>query len=131
MKGGKKILFKSVFIFAVIILLLRPTIIFSSNNYQAILSAPDVRAWQLQKILKKKPENFRISNIISKENEDLTLKTPFLFFYLYQKKAWLHALLIALSFTLSRSLCFVKRRSALFEISPSNERYLAISVIRV
>lgn len=131
MKGGKNIFLNSVFIFTVIILLLRPSIIFSFANIQAVLSAPHVTAWEMQKIVKKRPETVRISNIISEELKGFTSKNLFLFFYLYANKKWLRDLFYALSSLLSQSLCFLRKRSVLFDISPGNERYLAVSVIRI
>ncbi len=131
MKGGKNIFLNSVFIFTVIILLLRPSIIFSFANIQTVLSAPDVRAWEMQKIVKKRPETLRISNVISEELKGFTSKSLFLFFYLYANKKWLRDLFYALSSLLSQSLCFLRKRSVLFDISPGNERYLAVSVIRI
>lgn len=131
MKRGTSKFSSFIFIFTVVMLLLRPSIIFSSNNFQAILAGADVRAWEIQKIVKKRPETVRISNIISEEDEGLASKNSFLFFYIYANKKWLFSLLIALSSILTQSLYFLKQRSALFKIAPGNARYLALSIIRI
>lgn len=131
MKGRNNILFSSFFVFTVIILLLRPVIIYGSNSLQSFLSAAETKAFGIRSIVKKRRDTVRLSNIISKENEDITIINRFSSFFLFFNKKWLSKILTALSFLLSQFTLLLKKRATLFEIVPDNHHYLALSVIRI
>ncbi len=131
MKGRRSILLSWFFSFTVIILLLRPAIIFSSDTLQSTINIAESSAAGIQNILKKRREIVRIGNIISKENKDVIIADNLSVFFLFANKKWLRKLLFALSLLLSQFIFLIRKRATLFEIVPSNHHYLALSVIRI
>ena len=131
MDGGKKLLLNSVFVLTVILLLLRPAIIFSSHTLSSILWSTEARTVAIGKIIKKKPEVLHVNNLIHNEEEHIEIENELLIFWLFAIRRFLKKNLYALSCLLSQFVFKIKRKATLFDIVPDNHYYLALSIIRI
>lgn len=127
----KPILSRYLFMFAVVILLLRPSIIFSSTTVQNLLVSVGSGVAAVKDFVKKRREPARIGNIITRDVEKITIENKQLPFSLFAVKNWLSKLLLALSLLLSQFIFLIRKKGTLFEIVPNNQHYLALSVIRI
>lgn len=132
MKNGRKTkLSRFIFVFAVIIMLLQPSVIFNSTTIQSLLIPIESGAYAIRKVVKKRRPTATIGNIITREVDKIIIANKFLAFSLLAIKKWMCKLLLGLSLLLSQSILFIRKRGALFEIVPDNHQYLTLSVIRI
>lgn len=130
MKGRPRIFTVSVFILVVVILFLRPTIVFRSHLLQSLNYASQ-GAFGIAKAIKKRKEGTRLNNLICKEVEDLKIGDQSIDFWPTVIKKHLREIYYLLSFLLSLFVFRIRRKSTLFQIIPGNDHYLALSVIRI
>ena len=130
MKGGNSIFSTFLFVFTVIILLIKPAIFLRSQSLHS--NHPQLsKAYLVKQGIKKTRERLRINNIINNAIPEISISNEFVYFYLFANRQRLEQILLLLSSLLSLFSFFKRKRRSLFEIVPDNHHYLALSVIRI
>jgi hypothetical protein len=126
---GRKSSVSLTFLFTVILLILRPFIIFSSPAIQQAYSK-ESRVFGLVRSVKKRKESFSPVDLF-REEEKKVVAISFLAFLLLFFKRWLRKAIELLSIYISGLHHLLKRRRTFFEVYPDNQHYLALSVFRI
>lgn len=119
------------FFVAVILLIIRPFIVFSSPLIQDILQNQETKTFGLIRAVRKRKENFySIDELIQAEEPDQKVKFP-LPLLLQSLKNWLRELIINSSLANTSFISFLSYRRSVFDISCHNHRYISFSVFRI
>jgi hypothetical protein len=131
MKGQLSIYSLSIFMVVVVILFLRPTIVFSSHLLQSSNYALQVETGAVAKTVRKHKSGVRLNNIICEDVEQIRLPNSSIDFWHVAIRKYLRTVSFSLSLLLCLFLFKIRRRSTFFGIVPVNHYYLALSVILI
>lgn len=119
----------SIFLFTVILLIMRPFIVFSSSTIQEAY-CKEAKVFGLVKTVRKRKENFA-SVLLYKEEEKPFRHFAFLGALLIFLCKWQRKAIELLSYFLAGLHFLLKRRHTFFEINPLNDYFLSLSVLRI
>lgn len=118
-----------IFLFTVVLLIIRPVIIFGSVAVQQAY-LKESKVFGLVRSVRKRKEKIP-SVVLYREEERQIVGTSFLAFLLLFLRKWQRKALELLSLFVSGLHFLLKRRRTFFEIIPDNQHYLMLSVFRI
>ena len=117
-----------IFLFAALVIMARPFVIFSSPSIQAAMIR-EARVFGLVKAVRKRRERLPIADMV-KEEERVVCKLLPLPLLTVAVRKWLRQILSFLAM-LFCGLVFCRRRRTVFEVYTPEGYYLALSTLRI